>query len=210
MIKTYNLLKKSISNNFISVNGNKSNDELAVIYQKTKDEQIPAYIYCRNFNYWVKVSKMINFIEYDDIASIILEKIVLGLKTFNPDFHASLLTYIYVNIYNEFGRLKTNRKYKGRIIDSSLLNLDMELCDEGTLADVLPADDTDLQTTMLKITIDTDRMLTPKEKQLCHLIIDNPSISVNELGAEMKVTTMYIWILKKNLAKKLKISLCLD
>lgn len=208
MIKTYNLFKTKLDEDY----SNFTNEQLAKIYQKNRDQLIVAEIFCRNFSYWNKLANTISFISNEDKVSIILEKIDSCLKNYTATNNASLMTYAYASIYNAFGELKIKRKYKDREQDSMLRSFDSPVNSDDSLLlrDFIEDDATELNTRILKLTINTDSSLTPKEKLLCNLIIDNPVIHMNEISEEMKVTTQYVWLIRKRLAKKLKVCLCID
>ena len=206
MLKTYKLLK----NQRIGAYASFTNEQLAKIYQANQDNAIIAEIYCRNFGSFYRLAHKINFIDNSAKASIILEKIGKCLFNYSDNYSATLLTHIYNNVNNEFGGLKTKRKYKDRDKQDQLLNLDTPDENGLCLYEVIPDDGEELDSFILKLTIDTDTSLSNKEKTLCKLIIDNPGIEVNEIGAAMHITTQYVWLIKKRLAKKLKISLCFN
>lgn len=203
MIKTYNILKQKTENNL----KNYSNEELALIYQETNNSSIVAEVFCRNFNYWLKLSCQLKCVPYDERISIILEKIHTGMETYKIDQGANLLTYIRSCVYNVSGGYTTKNKYKNRFVEGINISIDEET-EEGTkLLDIIPGDNSDLDTAILKLTIDTHKGLNKREKELCNLIIDSPNIETYEIGNLLHITTQRVWELKKDLQKKLEISL---
>ena len=203
MIKTYNILKQKMENNLKDY----SNEELALLYQETESQSIVAEVFCRNFNYWLKLSCQLKCVPYDERISVILEKIYTGMKTYKLDQGANLLTYIRSCVYNVSGGYTTKNKYKNRFVENINISIDEET-EEGTkLLDIIPADTNDLDTAILKLTINTHTGLNKREKTLCNLIIDSPNIETYEISSIMHITTQRVWELKKDLQKKLKISL---
>lgn len=206
MIKTYNILKQGIEKTL----KNYSNEELAMLYKQSQKQSIVAEIFCRNFNYWLDLSCQLRGIPYDERVSVILEKIHTGLLTYNFRFQTNLLTYIRSCIRNVDGGFITKSYYKNRFVENINVSFDDEFEEDCTFEDVIAADNSDLDTAILKLTINTDSSLTSKEKLLCNLIIDNPIIQMNELSQKLKVSNQYVWLIRKKLAKKLKICLCID
>lgn len=206
MFKTYKLLKEQKNKKF----ENYSNEELALIYQASENQAIIAQIFCKNFNYLLNYAKSVLIINDEDKASIILESIQKAIKTFNPTRRVKLLTYIRKYVYNAFGAYKIKSKYKNRDLENTILSLDDRNDDNLILSDIIANNSEDLDRAILKLTIDTDKSLSLIEKSLCNLLIDNPNIQINEISKEMNITTQYVWIIKKNLSKKLKVSLCFE
>lgn len=208
MIKTYYLLKHHRNSKF----KNYSNEELALAYQQTRDNALIAEMYCRNLGYWTLQASRIRIIDSTEKASIVLRNIGKGMLNYTADKGCNVLTFINSGVRNDFGGYRTKHKYKDRHMENIMLNIDEECDDDGnTLLDLIPEEDNnEFATAILKLTINTDNTLTNKEKVLCNLIIDNPRIQINEISEEMHITTQYVWIMKKNLAKKLKVSLCFE
>ena len=207
MIKTYNLLNGVRSDNYKKF----TNEQLARLYQRNNDDLIIAELFCRNFGYWFKLSNLINFIHHEEKASFILENINYALKNYNIRKGVGLVTYTSRYIYNTFGGLKTKRKFKSREQESMIISLENPNCDtHKKMIDSIQANNNDFDTCILKLTIDTDKSLTDLEKRLCYIFIDNPRIEIKEISKEMNITTQYVWIIKKRLAKKLRVSLCFD
>ena len=200
MIKTYNILKKETDEQLKKY----SNEELAVYYQNTRNESAVAEVYCRNINYWLKLNYQLKNMPNEDKVSIILEKIHTGMELYNITQNASLLTFIRACVFNVYGGIITKSRYKDRTAEN--VSLDAEISEDGfNLLEVVAADNCDLDTHILKLTINSDKTLTPKEKLFCNLVIDNPVIHLNEISEEMQVTTQCVWLLRKKLAKKLKV-----
>lgn len=203
MVKTYNILKQETKKQL----KNYSNEELALYYQRTGDESAVAEIFCKNFSYWLKMAHQLKWVPYEDKVSIIVEKIHMGMKTYQLDYGTNLLSYIQSCIRNSFGGYTTKRKYKNRFLEGINMSFDDETDEGTTLLDIIPADSNDLDTAILKLTIDTHTGLNKREKFLCNLIIDSPNIETYEISDIMHITTQRVWELKKDLQKKLKISL---
>ena len=207
MVKTYNLLKKQIFKNF----KNYSNEELVNLYQHTCDEEIIAELYCRNFNYLYRLGLSINFISFEQKVEIILDKLIQSLDRYDCAQNIKFMTFLGKAIYNAFGELKIKRNFKGRHNEDMLSSIDAIDEISGTsLGDIIPADSNDFDEAILKLTIDTDSSLDNKEKLLCRLIIDNPKVEMKELSDALNISTQYVWLIRKRLAKKLKVSLCID
>lgn len=205
MVKTYKQLKQFITKDFKKY----SNEDLAELYKKTNDEQIIAELYCRNMNYWYRLSKKIFTISEEEKASIILEKLYSCLLDFNKEKNTSFLAYVYVAVNNAFGGIKIKNKFKDRYKELNMFSLNYE--QEGTdglkFIDMIEDKSDDIQTITLKIAINNDNSLTKYEKRFCEIVIDNPGISLMEIGEIMHVCYQRIWQIRKCLKEKIKMSL---
>ena len=205
MVKTYKQLKHLITKDFKRY----SNEDLAELYKKTNDEQIIAELYCRNMNYWYRLGKKIFTISEEEKASIILEKLYSCLLDFDKEKNSSFLAYVYVAINNAFGGIKTKNKFKHRYKELDMLNLENKVAgtDSLRLIDMIENNSDDLQTITLKIAIDNDKSLTVYEKKFCQIVIDNPGITLVEIGEIMHVCSQRVWWIRKSLKEKIKMSL---
>ena len=206
MFNTYKLLKLQTREDL----KNHTNEELALMYQRTGDQTIIAELFCKNFAFWLTRSQSIQIISQEDRVSIILKNIEYGARTYSFKYGASLMTYIYKGIQNDFGAYKIKYKHKDRVCEYQILDLDTPVCEGGTLNDIIPDESNQLAEAMLKLTIETDNTLDQREKKMCNIFIDNPYTDIHELSRQLGVGTQRAWFLKKLLAKKLKISLCIE
>lgn len=200
MNETLEFLKKSIRDSKLK---EKSTEELVKIYQETKDDQVIAIIYCRDYKSIKFLESKKLLIDEDQRTSIILETIERCLLRHNSNSEASFLTYLNNAIdYNLWTYIDCYLKHKGR--DKYTVSFD-ELSDLGISITTTKTTQEDLQEFE---NIDFEALLnnlnlTKNELTYCKLVAFTPNITVNEIAKALNIQRVSVWYLKNRLKEKL-------
>lgn len=205
MNETYKFLQKTITRNWTT----KTNEELCKIYQETKDNEILAYMFCKNFSLWKKlINKYGFFVNSDEISSYILEYIDIMLKSYNFEINNNFIKYAIIGIRNKLISLNRHFECKRRLERETISYnniVENDESDENEYFNSLVYKD-NLDDADTELDIDKNMQLNEKEKVLCKLVLSGEAVNKLEIAVGLKKNRLTVYNYIKSLQQKLLVN----
>lgn len=179
MKETYKFLSKLITKNW----KDKSNEDICRIYQETKQDELLAYEFCKNYNILnFLLHKYGFFIEEDLRSSYVLEYLNIAMTTFDCGGKTRFLTYLTTVMRNRL--ITTNRKSAKNkaLLDNTVSYDDLISEDNENSFDTLfdSGFEKEYEKAIMKMDVFNNSNLNQKEMDICNLIVDGRIVHKSE------------------------------
>lgn len=202
---TYKFLQKLITRNF----EDKTSAEICGQYQKTRDNEILAYEFCKNFSLWKRlIQKYGFFIEKEELPSLVLETLDKALSIFDTTGKTSLTTYIITCVKNKLIKANIHYELKNQIERECVsYNADTNADGEDSYLDLLEdiTNEEEFDKLISEMDIDKNFDLNEFEKELCNLVVSGEAVFNLELAEAINKNRLTIYKKLKTLREKLSL-----
>lgn len=188
MLKTSKILNKTRKINYKNLN----NEELALLYQKNRDDAIISEIYYKNYPVLMLYYKKFGQLNREDKLSIILSCIYKTLNKYDCNRETKFITLLGLSVKNDMNMEIRAINSKKRFCDKNAIGLNEKVHDRvgksQEIGDSIEDRSQNMDDVLLKVCLRKTQLLTSRQKKICNILIKDGYRTNRELREMLHLT----------------------